>query len=340
MSIRTYGQFGLGCQYSNGFLAAHRAPMSHLAEQKIQSFNAQILWRNPSFAWVQHYASVRTGIQISYSTLGNDDLLGRSVGAGFFGQLSAFKSANWDLSFKSSFGLAYVNKIFHPADLINNNAISTHWNALIELGVEANFQLSPVWEFNAGIALTHLSNASWRMPNLGLNNFMTSFGFRYYVLDSNTSTNPSVMPLPNKRTNWLIAYTIGGKERFPTGGKRYADMAVSAAHQWSFSPQMGLESAVEWVQRNSTKAYLPEFSKRWLDLQQVGVYALWMVNYGRVQSVLGMGVLVRDVYRPDGPFYQKIGLRFNAKKRWVALLQLRAHWGKADYLEWGLGYRW
>jgi len=37
--------------------------------------------------------------------------------------------------------------------------------------------------------------------------------------------------------------------------------------------------------------------------------------------------------------YQVIGLRYRFLPHWIAGLQLKAHLGKADYIQYGIGYK-
>ena len=51
-----------------------------------------------------------------------------------------------------------------------------------------------------------------------------------------------------------------------------------------------------------------------------------------------MGVYLKDTYKLDLPFYFRIGGRYQFLNGLTASYALKTHAGKADYLEFGLGY--
>ena len=51
-----------------------------------------------------------------------------------------------------------------------------------------------------------------------------------------------------------------------------------------------------------------------------------------------MGAYIRDYYKPEDPVYHRIGMRYQFTNGLVANFTLKTHFGRADYLELGLGY--
>jgi len=51
-----------------------------------------------------------------------------------------------------------------------------------------------------------------------------------------------------------------------------------------------------------------------------------------------MGVYMRDRYRPNGLFYNRIGFRYQLTSGLYGNITLKSHRAKADYMEIGLGY--
>jgi hypothetical protein len=52
-----------------------------------------------------------------------------------------------------------------------------------------------------------------------------------------------------------------------------------------------------------------------------------------------IGLYLVDPYEEDGVLYNRLGLRYYFNSRFIANLSLMAHYAKAEYAEFGLGYR-
>jgi hypothetical protein len=57
-----------------------------------------------------------------------------------------------------------------------------------------------------------------------------------------------------------------------------------------------------------------------------------------IHFVFGMGAYVRDWYKPNGPIYHRIGVRYQWFNGLFGHMAIKSHWAKADYLELGLGF--
>ena len=53
----------------------------------------------------------------------------------------------------------------------------------------------------------------------------------------------------------------------------------------------------------------------------------------------GMYIYFNNLDKSDGAFYHKVGLKYDITDNVFANITLKTHWGKADYIGWGIGYR-
>jgi hypothetical protein len=51
-----------------------------------------------------------------------------------------------------------------------------------------------------------------------------------------------------------------------------------------------------------------------------------------------MGVYLKDNFHTDDTIYTRIGCRYQFKNGLTSSFNLKTHFGRADYLEFGLGY--
>ena len=66
------------------------------------------------------------------------------------------------------------------------------------------------------------------------------------------------------------------------------------------------------------------------------VYELAM---GRLSFDLNYGFYVSGLDKSDGSVYHKLSVRYDVTKNIFANITLKTHWGKADYIGWGIGYK-
>ncbi|MBU2018876.1 MAG: acyloxyacyl hydrolase [Bacteroidetes bacterium] len=331
-------QHGLGVAYRNGVLIAHRPIMNHLSQRKIQSVELNYFRDlTDSSSWASHYSWATVGFSGLYSSTGNSEVLGQAASAFLYGELGFFDFKGIKLGSRVGFGLGFVTKKFNQQNNPKNVAIGSHFNATVLLGLIAKWKLG-----NGDLVLTadmtHFSNGGWAVPNLGLNKAMLGLGYRLNL----GSQLPSLDSLKVKTLNnyqFTIYSSVSGKEIFPTGGKRYLNIEFSPTLEKRLGPKVGLESSIDVIYRGSLKSYLPEFKKNTIDLMQASVNGGVVFYFNRFSTLVSLGAYIRDVYQPNARLYQKVGLRYQLSKQFYGQIVLKSVYGRADYLSWGIGYR-
>ena len=69
-----------------------------------------------------------------------------------------------------------------------------------------------------------------------------------------------------------------------------------------------------------------------------GINAVYNLTLGKVGILLNFGYYLH-VMKPTKSIYQKISVQYNFSKHWFANLMLKVVWGKAEYIGYGMGYR-
>lgn len=336
----SFGQneWGMDITYKNGFLAAHRSSMAHIPKEMVSA--AEFNW------WVdlkegegfrRDFSIPRIGFTALLTQTGNTDLLGYAGGLLANSELPFKRTERYFFSSRVGFGVGYVSKVFDQQNNPKNFAVSTHVNAMICLGLKTGFFYGKN-RLTFGADITHFSNAAWKTPNLGLNYMFLSLGYSRTIAVLDTLRYSK--KISNPRGFMGRIYAVGaGKEVFPTGNKRYPILALYGQLQKTISSKIGVELGLDLIYRSSTKAYQPEFSKRDIDLVQVGLYSGYNFTFDRFSTTIGMGYYLRDFYVPDGPFYHRIGLRYQCTEKLDLGVVLKSVWGKADYMEYCVGYK-
>jgi hypothetical protein len=337
---RAQGRMEWGFEYRQkvGFLAAHRGVMAHLAQS--QALAGELSWFvNPKGKKQWHEAAgfPSFGVTGFFGSVGDNDILGRYVGAYAFMEFPFLKFGPYRFLGKMGSGLGYTGKVFDQETNPKNVAMSTHVNALICLGVKSElvFRRNKV---TLGLDMTHFSNGATKVPNLGVNLPYVSLGYARQITTApkDSIVLPNAVPL----RRWLFGITAIGsvKEVYPTDRKKYPVYALSVFARWFSKPKSGLEAAVDVISKQAIMGYKTQIEKSQWDILQLGIYLGYVMPLDRLHFALGMGAYVKDKYQPEDFLYHRVGLRYYFPNGIHTQVVLKSHWARADYVEWGVGY--
>jgi len=339
-SICSYGQLKdniwLEAKGKAGFLAAHRSVMGHLATE--HAFAGEFSWyfrpENRKL-WHKAYRNPLIGVTAFFGTVGNRQLLGEYYGVIGFSSFPLINSKHYLFSLKMGAGLGYGTKRFDQETNQLNNAIGSRVNAQICLGVESRI-LFGNHSVNISLDMTHFSNGSTKVPNLGLNLPYVGLGYGYRI-KKHLDTNYVLEPYQKK---WQYGLMMIGsvKEIYPTGGKKYPIFALSLIGRRFFNQKAGLEVSFDAISKQAIMGYHSDVRKKQSEIIQLGLFAGYILPFDRFHMLFGMGAYVRDKYNPENLFYHRVGMRYVFENGININLVLKTHWAKADYVEYGIGY--
>lgn len=335
-------EFSVEIKPKFGFLAAHRGTMGHLYKDRIVGTEITLSKRLMSSKnWANMYKNPYVGCTFYGSNLGNKEILGYGFGAYAFVEFPFVNRKKHIVTAKLSAGLGYVSKVFDPETNNKNVAISAPINALLCLGLQGRWKFTPKHALIYSFDVTHFSNASTKVPNLGLNMPYLGIGYAYsFAGKKNSYCNPLVVPHTPFFSNWKfhLVGIISKKEVFPTSGKKYPIYAINSFFSKRFKQKVGMEFGCDFISKQSLfryKAYIPK--TQW-SIFQIGTYAAYVLPFDKLKLVLGMGVYLKDRYDADNEIYHRVGMRYQCDNGLLLNVLLKSHWAKADYAEWGIGY--
>lgn len=130
--------------------------------------------------WYQTKNYPEVGFSFSYSTFGNQEVLGSSIGIvpTVARQFSLFEKTF--ISLRGGGGLAYFNKPFDAISNPENLVIGSRITALAAFNVGIVKQFNEHWAIRAGGSFWHYSNSHLRVPNIGANVVAGNIGLRYF----------------------------------------------------------------------------------------------------------------------------------------------------------------
>lgn len=343
----------LGFRPKTGFLAAHRGTMGHLPKDRI--FCGEISLGKRLYGtdfWHDNYRNPIVGVTLYGSNLGNKEYLGYGFGSYAFIEFPMVKNTNSYLSWKLGCGLGGVTKVFDQEKNPKNDAVSTYLNALLCIGVTGKWRVHENYSMIYGLDLTHFSNGSTKIPNLGLNIPTISLGLAYHWKDKKEAKVDQIIRCKKGNTMncvdtktpffsnwyWTNVAIISSKQVYPTGEKNYPVYALNSFVWKQFRPKVGMELGFDFISKQALFHYRDYIPKTQMSIFQVGIYSCYVLPLNRLKFVLGMGTYLKDRYDMDNEIYHRVGMRYQFDNGFLVNLVLKTHWAKADYVEYGVGY--
>lgn len=330
-----------------GFLIAHRSVMAHLITQHSLASEVGVVFQTKNRKnWNHDYKNPRIALNAYFGNLGNDKVLGYSLGLYACVSMPLVKAKWYEFSAKAGVGVAYMNKRFHQEKNPLNVGVSTPINVLVLLGLESRFKINDRSAITFSLDATHFSNGATTVPNLGLNLPFLAIGYQHKIQDpawidpDNREVEGYTPSFSPKLKRWeLGAMAIGSvKEVFPVNQKKFGVFGFNLIGRRYFNQKVAMEMSFDFMLKESIKVYNPEVEKTYGEIIQLGLYAGYILPFERFHAIVGMGVYVRDKYSPQDAMYHRLGMRYVFKNGININLTLKSHWARADYVEYGIGY--
>ncbi|HEX5003472.1 MAG TPA: acyloxyacyl hydrolase [Bacteroidia bacterium] len=335
-------KFAVSAGFHHGFIIPHRTSVEALLQKHINGFEADLIYKtNGTKEWQRAYLLPETGISIAVWDLGNKDQLGKAVSFIPYIDfaLTKGKSVSFDLRF--GWGISFIEKKFDIEDNHKNLAIGTHFNYSIMIHPHVKWELNDRLALSTGFGLTHFSNGALTMPNLGLN-LVTATGALTYAFGSKQQINSTTDSASyHKSPYWNFYAAFGIKEIYPVGGSHYlaytlyADRSyrISRKSSFGFGTDLFFDKSdlVKIEEQTHEPASSPEAVK-------IGLHGTYELNISKLSFTFNMGGYLYAKVTTAGSIYHRIGTRYQISDKLFACLNLKTHFGKADYVEWGIGY--
>ena len=283
-------------------------------------------------------------------------------------------SDHCQLTFKLGVGLGYLTRHFDNITNYQNFSIGSHLNAAVNLSFEYRQRVTRRFFAVTSFGLTHFSNGSTKLPNYGLNTFSGAFGLAYYLRDPRLNLTPASRPehypFEFDRKKWLsldVDYGIGFKNVSQTlGGDstqyyRVHDLSAYLLAQFTQYSRVGVglslvldlsdQTLPHYSFDNNGNLYVTttdEYGHQ--KTIPTAIYKMTNLNFNlcyamtmnRLSYYFEFGWHLKYanfIVLSKGNIYQKVTARYQLKDNLYAHLGLMTHFGRADYLCVGLGYR-
>jgi len=292
--------------------------------------------------WQHAFLCPETGVAFFCAWLGNPAQLGNMYGIYPYVNLHLQKSYREALYFRIGSGIGYFPVIFNRLTNHKDNVIGAHFDAMINLRLNAHFYLSQNLRLEAGIGATHCSDGNYQTPNLGINLLTVNAGLSY-CLGSYYHRPPcykdSVRKQNKTENNFYMG--LGLSEMEPPGGKKYGAVTINYTHYYVINNRSKFGFGADVFDNYTNIARMAADSiylKSPLENIQLGVKGSYELTLGKISLPIEIGAYVYTKYQGI-EVYNRIGVRYYANKHLILTQTLLLHIASADYMEWGVGYR-
>lgn len=259
--------------------------------------------------------------------------------------ISPGRFKKWDFNYRISLGLA---SNFEPYDKVNNPTnilLGSHRNVYIDLGAQANYKLTKRFQLGAGLAFHHFSNGSTRQPNKGINLIPLTLSATYHPGKHTPDFSKDPDPPKESDIEYHLHYAFGIKQFNPDNHQRFFKSTIgfyrsrSLGYKW----RLGLGADLFYSDSGRYPVIAGDRSGKFSSLFSGGPAAY--IDHVLTKNLylngnVGMYVSRNNFNGELKPIFLRIGVRHKIFTNYYAGVSIKAHTGKADYIEWTIGRTW
>lgn len=342
---------GIEANFLAGRIIKHSSKFTAPVPTMSYALDATIAWqswgRRP---WQQQLGYPLYGLGLTLTNYCSPQIFGYCAGAYPYVQVPLVRMGKFEWTFRFGVGLAYVTE--HYSLLPNydtlNTAVSTHVNAFGVYMTDFRYRINSHWDVQLGAGVTHISNALYREPNLGVNMSNFHVGLRYFPQSSAPERIVRKMAPVSKR--WLVEARMGIAHR----EARAQGNPIKPAYIGALSVSKRVNghnkifAGVDAAYHADVYAFMINYGvwrgREWISSWDGGFFVGDEFLIGRMGLMAALGVYYNQTFLAFDPIYQKMGGKYyiisrerGAVKELFLSALLNTHGAVAEYAEFGMG---
>ena len=279
------------------------------------------------------------GIGALYGNTGSKQYLGSMAALFPFINFKLLNVGHFKSAFRAGMGPGYIQKPYDINTNHKNVLIGSHINIFLNLLWLNEFHLSEKTSITAGISLSHFSNANTKLPNLGLNIPAISFGINYQLNKISKTDTSQFSHILNKNL-FYIHTSVGIKQSPWIESNHYAIEFLQAGWEHSLKTgdnySYGLALFHDPSQQHIYLDTIVTIGNTKHSPWNIGPYIAFEKRIGKFAVPIQLGAYI--FYSEVGQLFQNIGIKYYLNRKWSFGGYLLAHWGKADFMHYGIDY--
>jgi hypothetical protein len=350
--VAPWSGFGVESNVIAGKVYKHEAKFTLPIPALTTGFDVNLLLHTyGKKAWQQRWRYPTIGLAVSYINYGIDSIYGQCVGVAPNITITLVRGKQLEWTLRLGDGIGYVTKRYRrtsPVDTINV-AVGSNINDFGMFMTDVRYHVNRHWDLQAGVNITHISNASYQKPNLGINMIGAHFGVRYFPV---TSRPPHIeRPLSPLTNRWLLQgrLSMAYISSYTPGGPLYPVYLATgyASRRWRSKMKLLVgadyayyQSIYSWLRNN--ELYTGHEKEH---AYKTAVFAGNEFLLGRLGIVLQAGYYLQPSAIKTAAVYEKIGAHYYLVQREHGPLKelflsafLKTHGTVAELGEAGVGF--
>lgn len=297
--------------------------------------------------WHRHYNFPLVGLKLNYADYGNP-VLGKGISVLPFFQLKLFTTKGTQGFLSYATGLAYITKHYDRFTDSTNNVIGSAINETSQFKFGLNHTFKNKGVLTSTIGFQHYSNAKFTSPNLGINVYSLSVGYQKFITKSpiNFRTVPDLNFNKKIRVEARLSYARNENQLIGGPKSPYYIMYFGINKRWCYNNRW---TAGLWYQYDKGYNHQLQFYEERSDISNFTNTAAIVLGdefiFGKFSLTGCLGYYVfenggsQHVFQSLGAQY--ILWRYNRVKQNEIYtgIQLKTHYGVAEYFETMIGIR-
>lgn len=341
---------GIQADFFYGGIWEHNPEIQHLITGHPTGLHVAVNFKSYGRQeWERRYNFPDWGLSAVYQDMQNAHL-GEVVGI--------YSHINWYLLNRRLMlgvgqGIGYA---FNPYDThtnYRNNAYGSHLMAATYF--KGNYICENIWNglgFQIGMSIYHYSNGNLKAPNKSTNTIAINAGVNY-IFDSENFPeyrfeNDSLSGTYAEPIRFSFEFRSGANESDVIGIGRRPLYIFSAFADKRINYKSTFQAGVDFFVMPFLKDYIEYRSVAYPedglsgdeDYKRVGVFVGHEWRFNRAAMIAQLGYYVYYPFDYENRIYNRLGIkRYLMGDKLYASVGVKAHWAKAEAVEFGIGYR-
>ncbi|GAO31700.1 acyloxyacyl hydrolase [Geofilum rubicundum] len=341
-------RYAIEAKYHLGIVVPHHTSMTYLINDYARGGEINLIrQRHRSGLWESYLNRPETGIGLWFSTFGRPDIYGEGFAIYPFINFRLFQLGQLQAKSRVALGLGFANKPFEVGVNTYNTVFGSHLNAYIGFGFLLNYPVTDRVALSGSFSLNHMSNGSSRKPNNGINTATFTLGAIYELSPVKAPDYHPVSPPPSSAREWLTTLSAGRNQAAAYNPTIYWSGSLTTTHLWYTTKTRAYGLGLDFIRFGGA----PLASKNFQDMDENAVYSfkdeLYAGLFGTMESHMGSTALyiaaggyLYHATKPRQPVYARLGVRQKLTGNLLAHFGIKANFFTAEFIEFGLGYRW
>lgn len=336
-------------EYYFGTIIEHNPDISHLITGRpsgvMLSYNRKPYGFNE---WEGRYNYPDWGFTYIYQDLDNE-FLGE-----IHGLYGHFNFYFWErrLSIGVGQGIGYSNKPYDPELNFENNAYGS--SLLSSTLLKFNFVQENIVKgvgVSLGMGVIHYSNANFKAPNNSTNTFYLSAGVSYLFNSINYPEGLVPVAWDSKNYAERIHYNlvvrsgvneadVNGLGQFPfITVSAFADKRINYKSSFQLGADVFFSRMIESLLKYRAVAFPEDNLSGFEDSRRIGVFIGHELRFNKTAFVSQVGYYVYWPYEFENRIYNRLGLKRYITENLFGSVTVKAHYAKAEAVEFSIGIR-